>query len=979
MARLLDTFAFRLLLTTTALMLFPVSAVAQVPTGTISGRVTDTDGGVVQGAAVTLASPNLQGVQVTTTSNNGDYVFRSLPPGPYTVAVQRTGFSATQRTVAVAPSEMVALNLTLQPAGVTEAVTVVADGTNFTNTVQSAANLTYGLIDMLPTARTLLSYINLAPGAHATGPDGNITISGAMSFENLFLLNGAVIQDNVRNEPLSLFIEDAIQEATVATSGISAEYGRFSGGVVNAVTRSGGNMFSGTYRSTFENDEWRTVSPFEEAKLDKLIPTQMFTVGGPIVRDRLWFFGAGRFVDRKTAEETVITRVPYERSFSEQRYEGKLTLGLPRAHRLQVDYLGVAQEGANSNTATIGFDAMDLRSLVSRKDPQSLMTVNYSGTVGSSLVVEAQYSGRRWTIEDLGGTNSDRIQGTPVFDQSTGASFWAPGFCGVCEEERNNDNVFLKGSYFRSTGAGSHQVIFGYDTFNDRLKGDNRQSASDYWMYGSATNIVGTDIYPVLDEGTFIVHWPLLESSRGTNFRTHAFFVNDTWAANRNLTLNLGLRFDANRGTNASGQLVSDGRVVSPRLGLVWDPAGNGRTTVNASYGRYVAALANSIANSSSSAGLPSILVYQYFGPTFNTDPNAPQVSTPDALAQAFAWFDANRDDLIPVQTTLPGVETQIRGSLKAPHADEFAVGVGHQLGRRASIRLDVVDREFGNFYSERNDTTTGTVMNSIGEEFDLTLVENTNDLTRRYTGLTLLGTYRAGSRVDLGASYTLSQLRGNIDGEDVGSGPRAAGRFRYPEYSDPSWSEPEGDLSADQRHRGRLWGTFMLPASGAADITIGVLQQIESGTPYGAAADIFLFDADGIGYVDNPGYLTPPSTAVYYFSGRDEFRTQMMYRTDLSVGYQRRFGGRPRGIDFFAQFHILNLFNRFQAFNVANGEIDTTILTAVNGDFQPFNPFTETPVQGVHWDYGPRFGEPVSEDAYTLPRTFRTSIGFRF
>jgi hypothetical protein len=563
MVRFLHTLAFRSLVVAAALVFAPLASAAQVPTGTISGRVIDSGGGVVPGAAVTLASPNLQGVQVTTTSDNGDYVFRSLPPGSYTVTVQRSGFSAVEHTVRVAPSEMVALNLTLQPAGVTEAVTVMAEGTNFTNTVQSAASLNYGLVDTLPTTRTLLSYINLAPGAHTTGPDGAITISGAMSFENLFLLNGAVIQDNIRNEPLPLFIEDAIQEATVATSGISAEYGRFSGGVVNAVTRSGGNMFSGSYRSTFENDDWRTISPFEETKIDKLVPTQMFTVGGPIVRDRLWFFGAGRFVDRETGEETAITRVPYVRSLSEQRYEGKLTLALPRAHRLQVDYLAVAQEGANSNTAAIGFDAMDLRSLISRKDPQSLMTVNYSGSIGSSLVVEAQYSGRRWTIEDAGGTNPDRIQGTPVFDQSTGASFWAPGFCGVCDEDRNNDNVFLKASYFRSTGAGSHQIVFGYDTFNDRLKGDNRQSASDYWVYGSAANVVGADIYPVLDEGTFIIHWPLLESSKGTDFRSHAFFVNDTWSVNRNLTFNLGLRFDANQGKNSSGQRVADGNAVS--------------------------------------------------------------------------------------------------------------------------------------------------------------------------------------------------------------------------------------------------------------------------------------------------------------------------------------------------------------------------------------------------------------------------------
>jgi outer membrane receptor protein involved in Fe transport len=960
-------------------------AAAQVPTGTISGRVTDSGGGVIRGATVTITSASLQGRQTQTTSENGDYIFRSLPPGIYNLTVDMAGFAPGGQSVRVAPSETVPVNVELSPAGVTESVAVVTtDDASFVNTVQAAANLPSTLINTLPTARTLASYVNLSPGVHQTGPGGNISVAGAMSFENLFMINGAVISDNIRSEPLDLFIEDALQEVTIATSGISAEYGRFSGGVVNAVTRSGGNMFAGSYRTEFTNDDWRTVSPFAEPKIDKVNPVHSFTLGGPILRDRLWFFGAGRFEDSETGEETAVTRIPYTRSLSEERYEGKVTLGLPRAHRLQAVYFHVNQEGANSNTASIGTDAMDLRSLISRRDPMSLTTVNYAGTVGSSLALEAQYSGRRWTIKDAGGLNTDRVQGTPVFDQSTGNAYWAPGFCGTCDDVRNNDNVFLKASYFRSTGAGAHNVIFGYDTFNDRQKGDNRQSATDYWMFGTAANVVGTDIYPVLDDFTFIVHWPLEVSSQGTNFRTHAFFVNDTWAASRNWTFNLGVRFDANRGKNSSGQLVADGSLVSPRLGVVFDPSGDGRTTINASYGRYVAALSNNIANSSSSAGTPSILVYPYLGPTFNTDANAPQVPTEQVLAEAFAWFDANRADLPLAQATLPGVATQIQGSLKSPHADEFAVGLSRQIGTRGAIRLDFVDRHYGNFYIERLDTSTGKVMNANGEEFDLTLIENTDLVERRYNGLTLLGTYRAGARLDVGASYTWSKLRGNIEGENVGTGPLPEqSLLRFPEYSEQEWTNPEGDLLADQRHRGRIWGTVTVPTWSQNDLfTVGVLQQMESGSPYGGAQDISLLDEQGNSFVTNPGYLDPPRTTVYYFTDRDAFRTATMYRTDLSLNYQRRFGTAARGFEVFAQFHLLNLFNQFQAFNISEDEIDTTVETAVtdeSGTLLPFNPFTETPIRGVHYEFGENFGKPTDADAYTLPRTFRFSVGLRF
>ena len=86
-----------------------------------------------------------------------------------------------------------------------------------------------------------------------------------------------------------------IQETTVSTSGISAEYGRFGGGLVNAITKSGGNQFSGSYRLGMNNDDWRATTPFNETKLDKVVPTHEYTIGGPIFKDALWFFNAGRF------------------------------------------------------------------------------------------------------------------------------------------------------------------------------------------------------------------------------------------------------------------------------------------------------------------------------------------------------------------------------------------------------------------------------------------------------------------------------------------------------------------------------------------------------------------------------------------------------------------------------------------------------------------------------------------------------------
>ncbi len=955
-----------------------VHSAAQTPTGAISGRVTDSGNLAVPGATVTIESPNLQGTRSAVTSANGDYIFPSLPPGPYTVTVQLSGFGTVKQARDVGAGQPVEVDVTLRPASLSEVVTVTARTDAFTNTVQASTNIQQELLATLPTARTLLSAVNLSPAAHATGPNNAVTIGGAMSFENLFMLDGVQITDNIRGTPFSIFIEDAIQETTVSTSGISAEYGRFTGGVINAITKSGGNQFSGSLRTTFTNDDWRTVSPFDEPKKNDTVPTYEFTLGGPVVRNRTWFFGAGRFFDQSTANETGFTRIPYSFDNDEKRFEGKVTQSLGRGHNLRATYAAVRETEVN-NVWPSAQEVLDLRSLHTRQVPQDRLSVHYSGTLRPNLFVEAQYSNRQFSFENSGGTTTDLIEGTVLRDQLTGAWWWSPNFCGVCgPEERDNDNLFLKGNYFASTSRGSHNVSFGYDTFNDKRRGDNHQSGSDYHVWASDSIIDGGTVYPVIDGSdgsTWIIWWPISEASQGTNFRTHSLFMNDTWNANRHFTFNLGVRWDKNHGEDAVGSLVAKDSAFSPRLGVVFDPKGDGRWSVHASYGKYVAAVANSIADSASPGGTPSILAYFYQGPGINTAGGAPLVTSDVALRRVFDWFTANGGtSRRTFFSSIPGVKVQIRESLKSPHANEFATGLSRQLGSRGAIRADFVYRDFNDFYTERVDTSTGQVFDDRGNELDLVLVENSNVNDRKYSALSTQVNYRLGQRINLGGNYTLSRLWGNLNGETIGAGPVTSSVLSYPEFIDLDWFSPEGDLSADQRHRVRMWGTVRLPMSERfGSVTLGVLEQINSGTPYGALGSI----RTGA-FVNDPGYAEPPDTVSYWFSGRDAFRTDNMFRTDLSINYDYRLPGRAT---LFGQVQVVNLFNQFQLFNLGSNAINTTVLTAVDDPdrFVPFNPFTERPVQGVHWDYDERFGTPTGAAAYTLPRTFQFALGVRF
>ena len=962
-----------------AVVALAAPSLAQTTTATISGRVTDAGGLPVKDATVTAQSLNLQGSRTTKTSENGDYTLPLLPPGLYTLTIELPGFAAAREQRTIAASEAVTLNVSLKPATVTESVTVTGSTDTFVNTPAASTSIKSELTAALPTARTLLSAVNLTAGTHNTGPSGAVSIAGAMSFENLYLLNGVQIADNVRRTPFNLFIEDAIQETTITTAGVSAEYGRFSGGVVNAITKSGGNTYSGSFRTTVTNDKWRSTSPFAEPKTDAVVPVFEYTLGGPIFRDRTWFFFAGRNYDEEAAAQTGYTNLPFIEATDENRFEIKLTQSFAGRHTLRGGYTGIRREEVG-HTFPSAVDVMDLASLVTRQLPQDLFSLSYSGVFGTRFFLETQFSTRGFQFQNDGGRSTDLIQGTVFQDQQTGARWWAPTFCGVCiPEERDNDNFFAKGSYFMSTGSGSHNLVFGYDLFNDRRKGDNHQSGSDYHVWTTTSIIDNGTIYPVSanDGSTWIIWWPIREASRGTKLKTHSLFFNDTWQANRHFTFNLGVRFDKNDGRDAIGQYVARDSAWSPRLGVVWDPKGDGGWSLHASYGHYVSAIANTIADSSSPAGTPSILAYFYEGPEINTG-TGPLVSSDAALQQIFGWFNANGGtDRDPFFVDIPGVATQIRESLNSAYAKEATGGFSRRLGQRGAVRVDVVRRTFQDFYADRVDTTTGTVIDEFGQEFDLKLVENTNDLKREYTAGTVHVSYRLRPQYMIGGNYTLSRLHGNVNGETIGSGPVTSTVLSYPEYFDRAWNFPEGDLALDQRHRARIWATIELPPMKilGEHFTIGLLQQMESGMPYGAVGSVRSWP-----YLPDFGYQTPPDTVAYFFQPRDAFRTAAMYRTDLSFNWGTRLPGSARG-EIFANAHILNIFNQFQLFDISGGAINTTVLTAFDDDerFAPFDPFTETPVQGVHWDYGPNFGKAIGAAAYTLPRTFRFSLGVRF
>ncbi len=264
----------------------------------------------------------------------------------------------------------------------------------------------------------------------------------------------------------------------------------------------------------------------------------------------------------------------------------------------------------------------------------------------------------------------------------------------------------------------------------------------------------------------------------------------------------------------------------------------------------------------------------------------------------------------------------------------------------------------------------------------------NSSDYRREYTGLHTQVSYRLGNRLNVGANWTWSHLIGDLVGETSGSGPVRGGLHVYPEYLQRSWNSPVGDLSQDQRHRVRIYGQYDVPMPPSfGTMTVGLIQSWDTGTPYGAAGTI-----KTASYVTNPGYQTPPPSETYYFTARDAYRTEDVWRTDLQLYYSHRIVG---GLEIFVQPQVFNLLNAQHIVGV-NQTVNTNFNTSSLAAFNPFT--TAAPVEcpqgtalatckamGANYQKGSLFGQPTgpttvtSQGSFQLPRYFTMSVGVRF
>jgi Carboxypeptidase regulatory-like domain/TonB-dependent Receptor Plug Domain len=318
----------RVFATLLAIALLALPAAAQEQTGSITGVVKDSTGAVLPGATVEARSPSAVGVSSAVSDAEGRYRLPALPPGTYEVTASLQGFVSAKITDAVLTlGKELKIELTLRLAGVSETVNVTA-GSPLIDVKQNAAYATIErqTIERIPKGRDFSTVLRQAPGAQDESKSGGTQIDGASGSENRWIIDGmdtTQLQNGTQGKTMLL---DFVQEVQVKSSGYNAEFGGATGGVINVLTKSGSNAFHGSAGTYFNNDATQGAlrpSVRFNPQHTSVTETGMVTrdddfstwspvgdIGGPILRDKLWFYGGVNYSKTNTARDAIFYTDP---------------------------------------------------------------------------------------------------------------------------------------------------------------------------------------------------------------------------------------------------------------------------------------------------------------------------------------------------------------------------------------------------------------------------------------------------------------------------------------------------------------------------------------------------------------------------------------------------------------------------------------------------------------------------------------------
>ena len=828
-------------------------------TGTVTGRILDSKGAPVGGATVRLSGAGVQGVRNTISDRDGNYRFSLLNPGRCTITVTKDGLRTAKSDATVGLDRTATVDLTMG-AVASATVEVVEQSTSVdVRATTIGANYDSETFTKLPTSRDFANIATLAPGV--TQDLAGLKIYGGTGAENSYVVDG-INTTNVEfgTQGKTIPIE-FIQEFQVKTGGYEAEYGKALGGIINVITKSGGNEFTGDVFTYFKGNGLRANN---KHKGEALVPVPVseqntdygFDIGGPIIKDKLWFFVA---YDRSTTttKNTILGSTEIAATDgTRDLFSGKLTWRIADTQTLVASFVGDPEKDTGAVKQPLGTSSTwDGERKIGGTDFSLRYEIN-----GGSWFAQLQLSRHKETNSTLpAGTNGTDIQ--YVDNRANGIR--SGGFGRFDEKDFTRDTI--AGSITKYIGG--HEIKAGFDFQTD--KADIKRGFSGgqtVTIYGNSINVtqpIYAHYYWTVPNWSLAppINVPILPVfTSKPKHESQAYFIQDKWTLNSHWNFNLGLRLDQTDVKDVRGvKVISLKDELAPRLGVVYDWKGKGQDKIFASFSRFYEQVPlDLVIRSFSAEANPTIINYD----RTSIAPNAAAESdfgTPSSVVGAY-FEPVDRD-------------------LKGAYNDEFILGAETTLNNRYVIGAKFIRRYLGRAIEDGLDPILGDyfIMNP-GQSHDAGVTFP--KAIRDYKAVELTAQRKFADNYTWQLSYLWSKLDGNYEGAYQGIGgadgtgqldPNINSAFDLPEFIVNSYGPLSGDRQGQFKANGYYEFSFGL--------SVGASLSYLTGTP-----------VSRLGYHNGYGRYE-----LFLLPRGSEDRTPNVAKLDINLAYVLKISGKKQ------------------------------------------------------------------------------------
>lgn len=1000
------------------------AANAQERFGALTGKVTDPQDAAIPGATITVTNKTSGVVHTAVTGTDGVYRILDLEPGRYQVVAEISGFQkAEDQNVLVLLGRSIEFSPKLQLGAVTEVVNVTGATPQIDpKSTTVAHNVTAEEFDRLPKARSFQNLALTAPSVNSGDIEGGFQVNGASGAENSFTVDGIVTTSLVNGRSRQDTVFEYLQEVQVKTAGIEAEYGGALGGVISAVTKSGGNTIHGeghfftsgsplsagpVQRLVLSPADDKTVSFVQDAKQKNDINEFGGSVGGPIAKDKLFFYGSvsPRLIrnTRNYGYSSNTQPGSTDQSQNLNQVFGKLTYS---ANRTTVNFSTlltpttsngtlISYNGTVPNSTSVS--AAGNAANTTRGFTQNQRT--FSGEVNFFLTSSAYISARGGNFYDnykdtgIPSTTSWTYNTSAVGNALLPASLQLPiqsvntPRAQITDFDTTQKSTFDIAYNHSFEAAGSHRLKGGYG-FQHVVNDVDSAYPGGYVLlnwgstFTSGVSGVGTGTgtygyYEVDNRGTV--------GKAGADI--NSLFIQDAWTATSKLTLNLGIRTEREQIPSFRAGIdafdFSFKEKLAPRLGATYDVRGDGRFKLYGSWGRYYDWTKYDLPRGSYGGDIWQV----YYRSLDTLDINSINLSN---MPGRDLWNptvpNSFRDRRVPnFDSTDPNI--------KPMYQDSTSIGTEYQYNTNSTIGVHYIHNQLGRTIEDMGGVVNGNEVYVIGNPgYGIGAVTPSSGLTtpfatpravRKYDALELTYSRRFANNWFGSVSYTYSRLFGNY------AGLANSDEILTPttNTSSATTQQQAGSISRQGGNANRAWdldevlftshgatpsnGTCT-PVQGYACVTDGVLGRLATDRPnvlklYGAYTLPF---GTQIGANVYAGSGTPISTYVVtlnqtnlFVNGRGDMgRTPFLTRTDLLVSHELNVSRQKIRLELNVQnlfnqktaTHIFNYLNRGAGLPRASSAIDLSKTDLTKGF--DYNALIKASPDGLN-AYDPRYG----------------------